>query len=370
MPKSQFMYIVIILMIASSVFFSFLPKSLDKQKTDSNSSIKLGLLVSSDTAKDPLCKQAVDVVNLVINDLNTSGGINGKRVDLSLRACDGKWGAGSKQAVSLIYEEGANALIGFVDGRTAHLIEQVCTKAQIPFMSTYSPDPTLSKINIPWFFSSIPNAEQQAAILSREIFQNQGLENVVVVASDDYDAGHLLKSFSELVKKDRAFSPKTVRYQSENVDFKSLASELSESKTDGVVFFGNSKEYDDFIYYCNLAKVSYSLFCPVMELEETIVNNSSLALFRIEPINWDKHMGIAFRKRFRDTYHYTPGKSAAYVYDGINLVIEAIQNSGSSPDAIREGLVDLEWEGLSGKLSFNASGSINSQLLISKDVSH
>ena len=134
--------------------------------------ITIGLLVTENPDENRLMQEALDAVQLAVSGANRDGGLRGNQVQIVVRSVDGHWGAGSKEAVDLITNHNAKALLGFLDGRSAHLVEQVCTKAEIPFISAISPDPTLSRINIPWFFSMMPDAETQAGAIADHIFRD------------------------------------------------------------------------------------------------------------------------------------------------------------------------------------------------------
>jgi branched-chain amino acid transport system substrate-binding protein len=128
-------------------------------------SVKIGLLIPDNNSV--AARQGAE---LAVRKANEDGGFQGRPFELVVRSMEGPWGTGSKQAVSLIFEEKVWALMGSHDGRNAHLVEQAATKAIVPFVSAWAGDPTLSQAFVPWFFNCVPNDSQQAETLIDEIY--------------------------------------------------------------------------------------------------------------------------------------------------------------------------------------------------------
>lgn len=328
------------------------------EKNDNKKTVKIGVLITADTSKSVLAKQAVDAVELVLDRFNESGGANGKRFEAVVKSVDGNWGVGSKQSINLIFEDNVCALLGFVDGRSAHLIEQVSVKAGVPFVSTYSPDPTLSRINIPWFFSTMPRAEQQSRALIKEIYGDKKKRSLIVVSSDDYDRRFLLKSFLRETEFNNIPAPTVITYESGNERFKHIVSAISETESKGIVFLGSPDEWSALHSQLRDDNIKQPLFFPIMELDKAFLSGSSIPMFAFEPKYWNSDRGLEFRKAFYESYGYAPGIYTSYIHDGVIALLEAIRLNGVGNTEIRDGLFNLDIEGIGGRISFDSSGVI------------
>ncbi len=120
--------------------------------------VKIGLLIPG-----PEALAAKHGAELAIREANEAGG--NQTYQLVVRSTDGPWGAGSKESVSMVFEDEVVAIMGSLDGRNAHLAEQVATKTRIVFLSSWATDMTLSKAFVPWYFRCLPNDHQQAVSL-------------------------------------------------------------------------------------------------------------------------------------------------------------------------------------------------------------
>jgi len=85
-----------------------------------NGKIAIGLLLP-----DRSHWKVAEAATLAIEEANSKGGYKQHKFELVIRTAEGLWGAGSKESVSLVYEDHVRAIIGSLDGRNGHLAEQV-----------------------------------------------------------------------------------------------------------------------------------------------------------------------------------------------------------------------------------------------------
>lgn len=327
-------------------------------KTDS---IKIGLLISFDTAQDRSTREGVQAVQMAVNKVNKKGGINGKPVKLITRSCNGKWGSGSKQAVTLIYDYRVCALLGSLDGQDAHLVEQVATKAQVVFLSSKASDPSLSQTNIPWFFRCIPNDEQQASILLEEICNKKKLKRLIVITDNTYDNRIAANAFLKKAKlyKDASFLP--YGNESGKNNFLTIGKSIRESKGDGIIFFGKPGELDFLLGELKSNRLDLQVFAPIgfpEEGTEGLLNYSKQdKIFAIFPVTLSEAEGENFRNEFRVNYGYSPRSVAAFSYDGINILLKAIKRSGEDRQSLRKALATENYQGVTGEIKFDSNGN-------------
>ena len=66
---------------------------------------------------------------------------------------------------------------------------------------------------------------------------------------------------------------------------------------------------------------------------------------------------LMFGKRFRAEYGQEPDMFAAYTYDGIRIIIEAIRSAGLNRARIRDAITEMtDFNGVTGKISFDKTG--------------
>lgn len=356
--------ILMILFICLILTLPVTAQSISSIENGDDRSINIGLLITENPSENLLMREAVDVVNLAMDEVNESGGILKKKLNLFVASVDGNWGAGSKRAVDLISKHGATVLLGFVDGRSAHLIEQVCTKAQVPFVSAYSPDPTLSRINIPWFFSTMPHAEKQAKVMADKLIQNHQGDKISVISSDEYDQSFIRRAFLQEFEKVNTLTPNVWSYSAGEDNFAQMVSEISGSDAEVIAFFGNSEELENFILELEMKDHEIPVYTPINDFKRDQLQNGSNPIFTITPKNWDSEIKKKFHEDFYQEYGYRPGLYAPYVYDGMIAIINAIRSNGAASAQIQDALFNMNLPGVNGVISFDDSGMIEGSFVI------
>lgn len=125
-----------------------------------------------------------------IDQANGEGGYRGRPFALRVVEEEGLWGQGLSRVVDLSFDRRVQAIVGGLDGRSAHLIQQVITRARIPFVTPWASDFTLSRGMIPWFFQAVPDDEQQARTMVQHA-RTAGSTQVLVVSDTSYDGRQL-----------------------------------------------------------------------------------------------------------------------------------------------------------------------------------
>jgi branched-chain amino acid transport system substrate-binding protein len=325
--------------------------------------VKIGLLISDKNAV-----AAKHGAELAILQANKKGGFNGLSYELVVRSMEGPWGTGAKEAVKMIFDDEVCAIMGSTDGRNAHLVEQVTTKSRTVFLSAWSGDPTLSQAFVPWFFSCVPNNNQQAAILVDEIYSKQSLSPVGLISDLEYDSQSALKGF--LNKAKVSGKPDPVKFSVNNTDlnFTDLLNQLVKADLKAVVLFVKPGTAAKIIQQLQSKKMNFPVYSTLSVLNENEVTNSEMKTMqnqiRVTTSPWLKSNRNLFNEEFQLKYGNLPGTTAIFAYDGMNLLIEAIKKGGFERENIQKSLSEIHYKGVSGLIQFDRKGNRSGSLIL------
>jgi branched-chain amino acid transport system substrate-binding protein len=318
--------------------------------------VKIGLLIPDNNSL-----AARHGAEMAIRKANEKGGFNGKPFQLVVRSMEGPWGTGSKEAVNLIFEENVCAIMGSHDGRNAHLIEQAATKARIVFLSAWAGDPTLSQAFVPWYFSCVPNDLQQADAFIEEIYNKRKLTKIAAVSDNGYDSKLAMESFVKKVKSAGKADPLQLFYDTTNQNFNVLVDQINKADVRGIILFGKPSASLRLIQQFRQRKINQPVFGSLSLLDEDKFSNQDLKYYEnvvlVSSGNWLGSNGLAFREEFHRTYGEMPGAVAAYAFDGMNLIIQAIKNAGTDRDKIQKSLKETNYNGVTGIIRFDDKGN-------------
>ncbi len=341
------------LIVAAWIFF--IPEAIAVQKTPETDSVQIGLLIPENKSL-----AASRGAEMAISKANENGGFNSRPFKLVIRSLEGPWGTGSKEAVNLIFKENVCAIMGSHDGRNAHLVEQVITKARIVFLSAWTSDPTLSQAFVPWYFSCVPNDLQQADALIEEIYNKRKIDRIAVVAGNDYDSKLALTSFLKRTKVAGKADPLQFFYDNPGQDFKIILDKINKADIKGIILFSRPPASLKFMQELRLRKMNQSVFGSLLLLDDDQLSEQDLKYYEntliVSSGNLSGSKSLAFSEEFKRTYGKYPGVVAAYSFDGMSLLIEAIRRAGTDRDEIQKILTKIHFEGVTGTIQFDDKG--------------
>ena len=331
-------------------------------------SVKIGLLI-----QDSSWTSAVHGAELAISKINDNGGLNGRMFQLVVRSMEGPWGTGSKQAVNLIFEEKVGALVGLHDGRNAHLVEQAATKSQVVFLSAWPGDPTLSQAFVPWFFNCVPNDNQQAAEIFKEIYEIRKYRNIVVIHGKEYDSEKSFASFINILKKSGKPDPLQFNIGDYFQKTDILADKISDSDADCLILFCEPPVSLKLVRQIKKKNHLLPVYGPIALLNENLLSFQELQdldnIISVPAGKWPEAENQKFRKEFENKYGYVPGIVASYSYDCMGVLIEAIRQSGNTDrEMLQNSLKNIRFTGVTGPIQFDNKGNRMGKLEMMKTM--
>ena len=318
--------------------------------------IVIGLLVET-TKKG---QEAISACRLAIDQANKN--TNGKKLwfKLAYRSTAGSWGQASNKAVELIFSEQVVAIVGSLDGRTAHLTEQVTTKSHVPYLETKATDPTLSKAYVPWFFRLIPNDDQIARAIAEDIFVKKKYSNVAVISSDAYDSDMAFSAFKKVIGDKYPVKADYFVINSKKPDFGDLINSLNEKSYDAIVLFNQADNQQAPL--TQFLSISDASIYHNLLLTGPEANSLNYPFYGISlagnPANYNK-----FKDEFQKYGPLPATANAAAIYDAVNLIIKMDINGSDKPEIIGRHIGDQGiYKGVSGDIEFDNLGNLTREV--------
>lgn len=305
--------------------------------------ISIGLLIPDRSHSD-----VIAAAELAIDRANSSGANKNQPFKLEIRTAEGFWGAGSKESVNLVYEDQVRAIVGALDGRNGHLAEQVATKSHLTYIEAYATEPTLSQAFVPWFMRVVPNDNQQATSILAQI-KKEGAGPIGILSRETYDTRYAVKSLTKAVARETDIAPLVL-----NLDKKDMQGEVIDkiirSNIDHLVIPFDALYLKDLIETLGEEK-------PDLKIYGTL--HFSIGLEKRNDA-WDSYEGIYMiaPNMNREKYPSLSDSRSAYMYDAINLVINAVRQVGTEREAITDYISKSTFTGgATGNITFDELGN-------------
>ncbi len=339
-----------------------------QEKRKEQGIIPLGLLVNDQNEL-----HAGFAARLAVKEVNNTGGINGKPLKLFTRSVEGSWGAGSSEVVDLVFKEKVMAILGSIDGRNSHLAEQVIAKTQVLYLSAWASDPSLSKAYVPWYFSIVPTDDQQAALLLEEFIVQKRFQKILVVHDQTYDAEQALKSLVEASKEKQELSILSVSYQSSASIRGDFLAKVNKSQAEAIILMGRQLALSKILKQLTELGETIPIYAnlSVLESQEFFsIQNEYKDRFTVISLGLGLHSDSSgFERAFIKEFNKKPGPIAAFSYDGIMIIAEALKQSENHGVNLQETMSQINYQGLTGNIQFDSQGRLKNagELLIIKE---
>ena len=310
-----------------------------------------------------LGKQMLQGSILAIEEANKKGGYHGIPYKLMVHTDVGLWGAAANEVVKMD-DEKVWAWLGTIDDNNSHVAIRATLKLEIPNMNTGDPDPTFTETNIPWVVRVIPDDRQSGYALVDYIFNKKGLTRVAVIRANNRYGRVGILHFTRSAT--RIGFPIIIeeRFIDGETDFKDRLQRIKATSPDAIVIWGNAKESALILQQIRELGMNQPVFgSDRMVNPEFLKIAGKLADGVVTTCQYnpdsDNPKLKAFKSNYTKRFGQEPDVFAAHAYDGMNILIAAIEKAGLNRVLIRDVLTDMKtfqgYEGVTGKVVFDAT---------------
>ncbi|MGA2481799.1 MAG: ABC transporter substrate-binding protein [Candidatus Acidiferrales bacterium] len=332
-------------------------------------SVNIGFLGPIDP-NHPDVRYGVAMLNgatMAIDEANAAGGYGasgmscGKPYDLKIHSDLPLWGASSTEIVKMKFDEHVVAMLGAIDGASTHIALRASLKLEIPIMDTGTTDPTVTETRIQWLLHNFPDDRQQGYALADYVFKQLKLKRIGVLRTQSRYARIGVAKFSDEARRMGHTPLLEVKFERGDTDFSTQLRMLQNAKIEGLVIWGEPPEAGLILKQMRALGMkqpafgaSRLVYPQLLEIAgsaaEGFVATSALDPSRKDP-KW-----LAFVEKYRQRFNQEPDGYAAYAYDGMTMLIKAIEKAGLNRGLIMDALREYElkeYAGAAGRAQFD-----------------
>ncbi|MGB7874565.1 MAG: ABC transporter substrate-binding protein [Anaerolineales bacterium] len=303
-----------------------------------------------------------NATEMAVDEINDAGGVLGKQVELIFGDTEGLPERGTAVVERLITQNKVVALTGEYHSGVGLTEIEVAHKYGVPFVQAETWADEITSSGYPEIFRIAPSIDFYSSIAVNYIAE-VGWEKIVFVVEDS-DYGHLQSDAWVEQLADKGITDVEVYFaDADTEDFTPILQRIQQDPPDmlaGVITgIGNSRMLRQ---ACDLglaptAETAYyaSVDSQYPEFWENVGDCGQYAFFTYVGLPeslWNEKTGT-FTANYEERYKQAPGGSAMAAYDGTYLLLNAIEQAGSTdPQAIIEALENIEYTGVMGDFWF------------------
>jgi len=335
------------------------------------STIKIGLIqpVSGPAAYNG--KNTVDGARLAEAELNAAGGVLGKKVEVLLQ--DGKADPAESlnAAEKLLDRDKVSVLIGAWASSATLAVMPLVQRYEVPLIVETSTAEKITEAGNPWVFRIASNSKIDADTLQPYLVSKLGLKKVAFMAANNDFGRAVVNNWSRVLAPQGATVVATEYHKPGETNFAPTLTKLKNSGADSIVITSDSSTLS------NIIKQTYEMG---MNDRNRIVTSGFPAETIVQLAGKEAAEGVmvqnyfaphapppgkeqefaAFAKNYRARYPSSGQGVDANVaagYDAVRLAAAAVARAGSDqPAKVRDALKTIQFDGLTGKLQFDAQG--------------
>jgi ABC-type branched-subunit amino acid transport system substrate-binding protein len=301
---------------------------------------------------------------LAIGEANAKGGYHKRSIpfELVISNDNGLWGASGNEIVKMAYKDKVWAILGTIDGANSHIAIRVALKAEVTMMNSGDTDPTFIETNIPWVFRCISDDRQQGYLLVDYLYRKLGYKRVGIMRSSNRYGRFGVREIRDGSRRLGRPIILEMAYGLGIEDFSLQLERLQEANVEAIVHWGDAHEGALILNQMRQMGMEHPYFACDRCLSDEFVEIAGAHAEGVictspwDPTREEAHYQ-AFRERFRERFGEEPETYAAHAYDGMNMLIWAVQVAGLNRAKIRDVLAHRAepWKGVTGDILLSAA---------------
>lgn len=343
---------------------------------DKEKPITIGFMAGISGKVADLGISGLDAVQLVVDEVNEKGGINGRRIHLIVKN-DQQDPEKARIMARQLIDQGVEAIIGPMTSDMAMAITPLINSAGIVAVSPTATSQVLSERD-DYFFRVSSTTKDYAGKSARYHAQKTPVKRFIAA----YDLGNRsfsenwLHNFTAAFKRSGGVSVEPIGFDTDsNSNLLQLAEEILAREGDGVLVVANSM--DSALICQQIRKLNKDIYITLADwgATERLLELGGDLIEGVTVIQTFDRDSVApeyqkFRKAFMDRYSREPGFAGVYAWDATQVIFQALaaQQKGVS---LKETLLKIRhFEGLQGPFSFDDFGDVqrfNASISIVRD---
>ena len=300
---------------------------------------------------------------LAVEEANARGGYTKRKVpfELVIANDNGLWGASGNEVVKMAYDDHVWAILGTIDGANSHIAIRVALKAELVMINTGDTDPTFIETNIPWVARVIGDDRQQGYLIADYVYRKLGIERVGIIRASNRYGRFGVREIRDSSRRLGHPVLLEMAYQVGSDDFSLHLDRLKKADVQAIVHWGNAREGALILNQMRGMGMEQPYFASDRSVSDEFVEIAGdnaegvICGYPWDPERDDERLDI-FRENFRKRFGVEPDTYAAHAYDGMNMLIWAVQKAGLNRAKIRDVLAYIPpWPGVTGEVVMSAA---------------
>jgi branched-chain amino acid transport system substrate-binding protein len=301
---------------------------------------------------------------LAIEEANARGGYLKRKIpyELVVKNDNGLWGASGNEIVDLAYNDHVWAILGTIDGANSHIAIRVALKAEVVMVNTGDTDPTFIETNIPWTLRVIGDDRQQGYLLVDYLYRKLKLERIGIIRASNRYGRFGVREIRDGSRRLGHPVILEMAYPVGSGDYALQLDRLRQADVQAIVHWGDAVDSALILNEMREKGMNQPFFASDRSVSDEFVEIAGanaegvVCGFPWNPVRAGGRLEV-FRENFEERFGVEPDTYASHAYDGMNMLVWAVQTVGLNRAKIRDVLANMTrpWPGVTGDIALSAA---------------
>lgn len=337
------------------------------ESSDDAEPIKVGILAPTTGSVAADGEDMVRASELVVGRVNKNGGIDGRKIELVVAddACEAQ--AGTQAAQKLVADEVVAVVGGFCSSASLPASEIFDRNDHLPFVISVSSNPQLTEAGFPGVTRYIGRDDQEAPVAVDYVSNLLGATKVAIMNDNTEFSRSVSKTMkSAFGEQDSVEIVYDDAIQPGQNDYRAALSRVARSGADTLVYTGFYPEFAVLAAQWKSQDLDFRLVGGSSSIDASVIEGaeSAAADERFSIVTYPtaalltNDLASEFLAEYQEAYDAEPGSYGVFQADAMEGLVKALEENPDdlSPEALGKRLRAVEFEGVTGQISFDDAG--------------
>lgn len=335
-----------------------------QSKTESNGPIKIGVIAPLTGSEAEFGIRQKYGYTLALDEINNSGGINGRQVELDIVDDKSNVQEAAKDVDQLVTQSKVQVIVGSYSSGNGLAIVKKATSYNIPVVLPTATAKNVTETGSKYAFRVCATSEGYAQVVVDYLKSRSDVKTIAIVYEDQNFGTSAAKAMEDALKGSSLQIVDKEQYSAKSVDYKPLLNRVKEKNPDAIYFASylldattlmkQAHEIDLNVKYFTAAGTGFST-------PDFVKNTGKDSEYTLAAGQWSPTVAWKGAKEFADKiqqkFNVVPGYYEIEGYTSLMVAKAAIEKAGSyDKEKIRNALANLQMDTPFGPIKFDEKG--------------
>jgi len=335
---------------------------------DRQEDIKVGVILELTGPLSPQGEKALNAIRLAVDEINSSGGINGKRLTIIVEdsRTDPKEGVAAFKKLTTVHK--VRVIVGTISSSVVMSCAPLADASKTLLFSCGATSPLVTNAG-DYVFRNRVSGELEVKKMAEFALNKLKIKSVgVIYVNNDFGRGNK----DVFVREYQLLGGKVVSEESfdqGSTDYRTQITKIKKENPEAIYIIGHNIETAYIVLQARelgiRARFLSTLGVESPEVWRIARDAAEGIIYTVQTFDPDgNQVAAAFKKKYEEQYGSPPDIFAGLAYDAMQVIARSLREVGNDAERIKEYLYNNSFSGVMGDFSFDRNGDVVAPIIV------